>query len=146
AMQGLPEIRLIIAGDGPERFSLESLAVSLRLRNVTFAGNISSVELENLISSSQFTIFPSHASETMGKSILESYAQGRAVIASDLGSRRELVAHGKTGLLYQSGNPDQLASAIAFLYERPELAKQMGEAGRELLRQNHSQEEHLQRF
>jgi glycosyltransferase involved in cell wall biosynthesis len=39
----------------------------------------------------QLLVFPSHAYETLGKSILESYAWGRPVIASDLGSRRELV-------------------------------------------------------
>lgn len=143
AMQGLPEIRLIIAGDGPERFSLESLAVSLRLRNVTFAGNISSVELENLISSSQFTIFPSHAYETMGKSILESYAQGRAVVASDLGSRRELVREGETGLLYSVKNVGDLAAAIAFLRDRPELASKMGQAGVQFIQEHHSQETHF---
>jgi glycosyltransferase involved in cell wall biosynthesis len=82
----------------------------------------------------------------MGKSILESYAQGRAVIASDLGSRRELVLHGKTGLLYAVGNVEQLSSSIALLYEQPDLAKRLGKAGRELLRQNHSQREHLQRL
>ena len=40
----------------------------------------------------------------MGKTILESYARGRAVIASDLGSRREFVKPGETGLLYRPGD------------------------------------------
>lgn len=146
AMQKLPHIQLLIAGDGPQRLALEALVREIRLQNILFLGHVNSPVLEKLIANSQFTVFPSHAYETMGKSILESYAQGRAVIASDLGSRRELVFNGKTGFLYAAANVEQLSSAIALLYEQPELAKQMGEAGRELLRQNHSQEEHLQRL
>jgi glycogen synthase len=48
-------------------------------------------KLQKLIAGCSFSVFPSHAYETLGKSILESYAWGRPVIASDLGSRRELV-------------------------------------------------------
>src|SRR5439155_12550548 len=98
---------------------------------------------ENLIAESQFTVFPSRAYETLGKSILESYAQGRAVVASDLGSRRELVEEGETGLLYRVKNIDQLVAAIAFLRDRPELSRRMGEAGREFVRERHSQEQHF---
>lgn len=143
AMQGLMGIQLIVAGDGPERPRLEFLAASLGLRNVSFVGNVSGIELENLIAASQFTVFPSHAYETMGKSILESYAQGRAVVASDLGSRRELVHDGRTGLLCPVKNVSQLADAITWLRDRPELARKMGEAGREFLSQRHSQEAHF---
>jgi glycosyltransferase involved in cell wall biosynthesis len=80
----------------------------------------------------------------MGKSILESYAQARAVVASDLGSRRELVHESRTGVLYTVKDIEQLSSAIAFLYERPELAKKMGEEGLELVKRRHSQERHFE--
>lgn len=143
AMLRLPHVRLVIAGDGPDRLRLEALARNLELGNVTFAGHVTGPALEKMISGSQFTVFPSRAYETMGKSILESYAQGRAVVASDLGSRREIVEHEKTGLLYTVGNVDQLADAISFLHSRPHLAARMGLEGRELLRQRHSREQHL---
>src|SRR5438445_363264 len=78
----------------------------------------------------------------MGKSILESYALGRPVVASDLGSRREVVIHRKTGLLFQSVNVEQLADAISFLYDRPELALEMGSAGRDMVRERHTPEAH----
>jgi glycosyltransferase involved in cell wall biosynthesis len=85
---------------------------------------------------------PTRAYETMGKSILESYAWGRAVVASDLGSRRELVHEGKTGALYRAGDVAQLAWAISFLIERPELAEGMGAAGRALVAEHHSSGNH----
>ncbi len=143
AIGRLPHIRLVIAGDGPQRAELEATVRRLRLRNVSFAGQLSGLALEQLIADSQFTIFPSRAYETLGKSILESYAMGRPVVASDLGSRREVVQEGETGILYQVRDIGQLAAAIAFLHDRPELALRMGEAGRELVRLRHSQEQHL---
>ena len=104
AMQRLPNLRLVIAGDGPERFRLEQLAIKLRLTNVEFAGHIPGAELKRAIAGCRFTVLPSHAYETLGKTILESYAEARAVVATDLGSRRELVQAGKTGLLYRTGD------------------------------------------
>jgi glycosyltransferase involved in cell wall biosynthesis len=144
AMQRLPNLRLIVAGDGPERGGLERLAGELRLANVEFAGHMGGAELERTIASSRFTVLPSHAYETLGKTILESYAEARAVVATDLGSRRELVHPGRTGLLYRTGDVEQLASAIRFLSSQPELADKMGRAGREQLRDRYTPEAHYE--
>jgi glycosyltransferase involved in cell wall biosynthesis len=146
AMHSLRHIRLVIAGEGPECSELEAIAQRLELKNVHFTGQVEGADLERLIADSQFTVFPSHAYETLGKSILESYAQGRAVVASDLGSRRELVEEGKTGLLYRVKDVGQLAAAITILQQRPELSRQMGEAGRALVQERHSQSKHLQKL
>src|SRR5271170_6888276 len=93
---------------------------------------------------SRFTVLPSHAYETLGKTILESYAEARAVVATDLGSRRELVQAGKTGLLYRTGDVEQLASAIRFLSSQPDLADQMGRAGWERVRREYTPEAHYE--
>lgn len=142
AMQRLPNLHLIVAGDGPERRSLEQLAKGLRLANVKFAGQMEKAELDRAIAGSRFTILPSHAYETLGKTILESYAEGRAVVATDLGSRRELVRAGKTGLLYKAGDVDELVAAIQLLSSQPDLADEMGRAGQEQLRNSHTSEAH----
>jgi glycosyltransferase involved in cell wall biosynthesis len=118
------------------------MAGELGLANVQFAGHIRGAELERAIASSRFTVLPSHAYETLGKTILESYAEARAVVASDLGSRPELVDAGKTGLLYRTGDVEQLAAAIGFLSSRPDLAEKMGREGQEQVRQRHTPEAH----
>jgi glycosyltransferase involved in cell wall biosynthesis len=146
SMQRVPQMKLIVAGDGPQRVELQKLAISLGLSNVEFVGHVGSAERDSLIAKSRFTVLPSHAYETLGKTILESYAEGRAVVASDMGSRRELVHQGETGLLYRAGDVNQLAKAIQLLGARPEWAEKMGRAGWEKVRQGHTPGGHYQKL
>jgi glycosyltransferase involved in cell wall biosynthesis len=146
AMVRLPHIPLVIAGDGPERPRLESAARELNLKHVLFAGMVHGEKLQKLIAGCSFSIFPSHAYETLGKSILESYAWGRPVIASGLGSRRELVQHGVTGLLYADGDREQLARSIGFLFDRPDLIQKMGAAARSRVKANHDPGQHMEKL
>lgn len=146
ALARLPHIPVVIAGDGPERERLQALARELHLGNVCFSGHVTGKKLQTLIARCRFSLFPSHAYETLGKSILESYAYARPVIASDLGSRRELVENGVTGLLYSPGDRKQLAHCIRFLFDRPDLIARMGTAARARLVARHDPEEHLQKL
>ena len=143
AMARLPHVPLVIAGEGPERERLESLACDLKLANVLFAGMVEGTKLEQLIAGCCFSVFPSHAYETLGKSILESYAWGRPVVASDLGSRREMVEQGVTGFLYPAGDLEQLAEAIEFLFNRANLTARMGVESRRRLHTRHDPDRHL---
>ncbi len=146
AMVRLPHVPLVIAGDGPERPRLESLVRELNLTNILFAGMVHGEKLQRLIAGSRFSVFPSHAYETLGKSILESYAWRRPVIASDLGSRREFVEHGVTGLLYSDGDREQLAHSIGFLFDRPDLVEKMGAAARRRVQADHGPDQHLEKL
>lgn len=146
AMKAVPDMRLIIAGDGPQRSELHDLVKVLRLANVEFVGHVRGAELTSLIAKSRFTVLPSHAYETLGKTILESYAEARAVVASDLGSRRELVRDGETGLLYPTGNVDRLTGALKLLGSSPDLAEEMGRKGWEMVQGRYAPEVHYQRL
>jgi glycosyltransferase involved in cell wall biosynthesis len=146
SMQKVPHMNLVIAGDGPQRRELQELAATLRLTNVKFVGHVGGAERDLLIAQSRFTVLPSHAYETLGKTILESYAEGRPVVASDLGSRRELVHEGETGFLYRVGDVDQLARVIGSLGSRPDLAAKMGRAGWETVRERHTPQGHYEKL
>jgi glycosyltransferase involved in cell wall biosynthesis len=146
AMQQLPHIHLVIAGDGPQKNELEQLTTSLRLTNVEFVGYLNAEERDRRIAQSRFTVLPSHAYETLGKTILESYSHARSVIASDIGSRRELIHDGETGLLYRVGSVNQLADAIQLLAANPELTQKMGRAGWEMARCEYKPEQHYQKL
>lgn len=146
AMQQVPEMKAVIAGDGPERGALENLCRELGLSNVSFVGALGKTDLCRAIAEAQFSVLPTHAYETFGKTILESYACGKPVIATDLGSRRELVKDGVTGLLYQTGNVGELTGAIQYLSSRPKLAESMGLAGRAFVEQKYTPESHYQKL
>ena len=142
AMQQLPQLHLVIAGDGPQKSELQRLTVELGLDNVEFVGQVEPEERDRLMAQARFTVLPSHAYETLGKTILESYAQGRAVVASDIGSRREFIRQGETGLLYLCGDVNGLARAMRTLVAKPELAASMGRAGWDRVRTQHRPEAH----
>jgi len=144
AMQQLPDLRLVIAGDGPQKSELEQLAAVLGLANIEFVGQVGPEQRDRLIANSRFTVFPSHAYETLGKTILESYAQARTVVASDIGSRRELVRHGENGFLYPCGDVNGLVRAMQTLVAKPELAETMGRAGWEWVRRHHTPDVHYE--
>jgi glycosyltransferase involved in cell wall biosynthesis len=142
AMQHTPQLHLVIAGDGPQKDELQKLQADLHLSNVDFVGHVSAEERDRLIRRSRFTLLPSHAYETLGKTILESYAEGRPVVASDLGSRREFVRHGETGLLHRCGDVNQLVQSIRMLAADPGMSGRMGRAGWEFVSDRHTPEGH----
>ncbi|HUA14238.1 MAG TPA: glycosyltransferase family 4 protein [Verrucomicrobiae bacterium] len=146
SMRRVPEMRLVIAGEGPQREPLQRMASALGLSNVEFLGHVGAAERDELIAKSRFTVMPSHAYETFGKSILESYAEARAVVASDAGSRRELVHEGETGFLYNMGDSAALAAKLVELGSRPELAERMGRAGRTLVERHYSPAAHYEKL
>ncbi len=72
-------------------------------------------------------VLPSRA-EGLGLVVLEAMAAGLPAIASDTEGPRELVQHGVTGLLFENGEPEQLAAQIRVIYEHPERADEMRNA------------------
>jgi glycosyltransferase involved in cell wall biosynthesis len=64
-------------------------------------------------------------------SLLEGLACGKPVVATNVGSISETVRHGEHGYLVPPGDADALAANVARLFNNPQLAQQMGAAGRE---------------
>lgn len=118
---------LTIVGDGPQMAEARRAAGS----KVTFLGNRSHEEVLRLIEKSAFLVFPSEWYEGFPLTVLESMAMGRAVLATDLGARREMVRDGQTGLLYRSGDVRDLAEKVRRLIADHSLCAEMGAAGRE---------------
>lgn len=71
-------------------------------------------------------------SEAFGRVTVEYMLSGLCVIASSTGANGELVENGKSGLLYEYGNPADLASKIEFLLNNRELIKEFGLKGQKL--------------
>ena len=84
--------------------------------------------------------------ENLPNVILERYAYGKPVIASDLGSLSDAVEDGKSGILFEPRNSSQIAQAIRTLYENPEKRMEMGRYARELCEKKYAPQAHWQRF
>ena len=108
----LPEgWRLVIAGDGAERKSLEVLSSSSRNR-VEFLGYKAGAELVQLVAGAALSVAPSRWRENMPYSIMESFAYGTPVIGTTIGGIPELVLEGETGFLAEPDDVDSLRQAI----------------------------------
>ncbi|MDD7199470.1 glycosyltransferase family 4 protein [Parafannyhessea umbonata] len=109
ALPQLPEgMRLVIAGDGPERAELEPAAG----KNVEFVGFKQGEELRKLVSGAAFACCPSEWRENMPYSIVEAFAAGTPVIGTNIGGIPELVEDSVTGMLCEPGDAESLAEAL----------------------------------
>jgi glycosyltransferase involved in cell wall biosynthesis len=87
-----------------------------------------------LMGEAAFLVFPSECYETFGRVAIEAFAKGTPVIASDIGAIPELVKHGRTGLLFRPGDPDDLAAKVEWFLSHPaEAARMRTEARAEFL-------------
>jgi glycogen(starch) synthase len=129
-VEKFPNVRLTIAGDGPERAALERRTSELKLTGfVDFIGWVSPEKVPELINTAAIVLMPSRW-EGFGLVALEAGLMARPVIASRVGGLPEVVAHEQTGLLVDSENSRSLADAILFLLTQPEQAARIGQAAR----------------
>lgn len=96
--QEIPNAKLYIIGDGPERLSLEELSSDIKV-NCTFLGAQKEVKVKEMLSRAQVFCCPSF-SEGLGMVFLEAQAMGVPVVSFDSGGIPEAVITNKTGLLY----------------------------------------------
>jgi glycosyltransferase involved in cell wall biosynthesis len=126
AIKNLKNLKLKIAGTGLQEDKLKEYVKNNNINNVEFLGFLSGDKLKQAIFNSLFTVMPSVAYETFGLSILESFEHKKPVIASDLGALPELVKNGRYGVVFKSGNAEDLAQKIKQMYSEKEKATQMG--------------------
>jgi glycosyltransferase involved in cell wall biosynthesis len=120
------EAPLRIAGDGPELAALRASAP----RNITFLGAIARAEVLTEMSRARALVVPSLWYEGFPMVIVEAFANGTPVIASDLGGRSEIVQSGVNGALVPAANVDLLKQGMrAFLDDRA-LSDRCGQAAR----------------
>jgi len=142
AMEKIKEVPLVVAGEGELFPDLREYVREKNLDNVTFAGFLSGTKLEQLMENSLFTVFPAICYHNCPMSILESFAFGKPVIGSNLGSIPELIEDGITGLLFEPKNVEELAEKIRHLYHHPLLAQKMGISARKKVEEKYSEEEY----
>lgn len=99
--------------------------------------------LRKLYSSSRFVVVPLFPSDTDNgvSTILEAMAMGKAVICSKTKGQVDVLQEGKTGIFVPPGEPEALRLAIQYLWNNPDVANQMGQAGRKYIEEHHTMEQ-----
>jgi len=119
-----PRLQLLLAGGGAQEQTLKARAIGLGLANrVVFAGRAAlerSAAYQRLADVLVFPRLPAPQADLVPDNhLLEAMAQGCLVVASNVGAHRELVEDGRTGILFEAGNPEALAGALAALLATP---------------------------
>jgi len=127
-----PDAKLMLAGKGGQEAELRIAAQRLGIGdNVVFCGW--SDRIEELLPLFDMLVLPS-LNEGMGRVLVEAMAAGLPIVASDAGGIPDLVQDGKNGILFPPGDAQALADGILSLIRRPDEARRMGNAGRQMSR------------
>jgi len=124
----VPDVPVVVAGDGPDRGELHEAARTLP--NLRWVGHLAPERLREAMAAARAMVLPSITPENCPVSALESLALGKPLIASRSGGTAELVRHGETGLLVPPGSAYELADAMATLWADPQTAQRMGRRAR----------------
>ncbi|KON66046.1 GDP-mannose-dependent alpha-(1-6)-phosphatidylinositol monomannoside mannosyltransferase [Komagataeibacter europaeus] len=136
----LPDAQLVIAGDGPERAMLTSLAAGMD--GVSFYGRYSAAEMQPLLAQARVFCLPSVTAangdaEGMGLVLLEAQACGVPVVTSARGGATEGIIDGKTGFAFAEGDVTTLAARLLDVLRDDDLAARMSAAGPVFVAQKH---------
>jgi len=142
AVTQVADCRLKVVGDGPQRRELEALAGGTACGRVEFAGYQRIERLLAILKSARIVVLPSEWYENCPYTILEAFAAGKPVIASDIGGIPELVEDGKDGLLFEPGNADRLADRIRFLLHDNYRIQLFGHNARRKIKENYGPDLH----
>lgn len=129
------DIFLFIAGDGPEMKNLrEYVKKNNLLKYVNFLGNIPFNEAISILKIADIVVNPSY-NEGLPTSILEAGACRRAIIATDVGGTREIIAPNQSGIIIKPYSTKEVRNALEELLDNSELRDRLGENARKEIEQ-----------
>ena len=131
-----PGLKLAMVGSGPLGSALEVHSKDLGIQDYCVF-EPATREVAGWLRSMDIFVLPS-VSEALSNALMEAMACGCAPVATRIGGNPELVEHGHTGLLFESGSPPQLALCLRELIENTELRRRLGSAASRFIHQNFS--------
>lgn len=138
------DLRVDIAGEGPQRAALEELIRALGIGDsVRLLGLVA--DTPAFLRSLDVFVLPS-ASEAHPNALAEAMASGLACVASDVGGIREILDEGRAGLLFPAGDEDRLVDAMHKLVADPSLRRALGEAARDHVCREYAMAKMLARY
>lgn len=146
-----PQLRLLLVGGGPQDDALRRQVAAAGLgERVIFTGRVPHAEVQRyyeLIDLLVYPRLPIRLTELVTPlKPLEAMAQGRILVASDVGGHRELIRPGETGYLCAAGSADALATAIAGALDRRDDWPGMRERARRFVEQERTWQGSVHRY
>jgi glycosyltransferase involved in cell wall biosynthesis len=129
----MPEVSLIVVGDGPAREEIEHLAAQLCLKNVEFMGKVSPEDMPSVYDRADVYL-NSPSIDNMPNSIIEAFACGLPVVSTNAGGIPYIVEDGKTGLLADVNEHKSLAAAALRLFSEAGQAERLIAASQDEVR------------
>jgi glycosyltransferase involved in cell wall biosynthesis len=134
----IPDVRLLLVGGGHQESALQQQARKLGVEDrIVFTGRVPHNQVQqyyDLVDILVYPRLPMRLTELVTPlKPLEAMAQGRVVIASDVGGHRELISDGVNGKLFRAGDPESLVKAILMMLQHPGEWPRMQSAGREFV-------------
>jgi glycosyltransferase involved in cell wall biosynthesis len=126
----IPEARLVVAGDGPERSALETLARDLKLQHTEFTGRVGHERVVELYEAADIFLNGSEI-DNQPLSLLEAFACGLPVVTTDAGGIPDMVTTEETALVVPRGDFNQLAGCALRLLDDVALAQRLIEQARD---------------
>jgi len=133
-------ITLKIAGTGPFLKTIQDL----NSKTIIPLGHINQKQVTIEMAKASFLIMPSEWYETFGLVIVEAFAHGLPVVASNIGGMSEIVENNITGLHFEPGNPKDLAEKVLWMHTHPDECKRMGENARKTYEQKYTPEKNYE--
>ena len=130
------DVRVLLVGGGPQESALKAQVKKLGLEHlVVFTGRVPHAEVKRYYDLIDVLAYPRHSMRltelVTPLKPLEAMAQGRLLVASDVGGHRELIRHGETGMLFQAGSAKSLADVVVQLLGQREDWPRLRQAGRQ---------------
>lgn len=115
-----PEVRVLLVGGGPQDAALKARAQRLGVADkVVFTGRVPHAEVHRYYDLVDVLVYPRHSMRltelVTPLKPLEAMAQGRLLVASDVGGHKELIRHGETGMLFEAGSAEALTQTVVDL-------------------------------
>ena len=134
-LERLPDVRLLLVGGGPQEEALKEQARHLGIADkVIFTGRVPHQDVQRYYDLIDVLAYPRHSMRLTDLVTplkpLEAMAQGRLLVASDVGGHRELIRDGETGMLFRAGDVASLADTIMKLLVKRDYWTELMQAGR----------------
>ncbi len=137
-LETIPNARLVIVGDGPERHNLEKLVGELNIKSyVQFTGMVEHSKTRDIIGIADVFLQTNDLS-CLGNTLLEAMICGCAIVTWDVGGTKDVIQDGKTGCLMQNAEPETISKTVIGLAKDTENRSRLAFGARKFA------EDHLQ--